>query len=182
MRFSPQLRERTVHPHRVRGDRAFAWNFSLGFALGTCVNAGIIVLVAAVFLATGFGVWRMRTDGRLRSANDVADLGIPNDATAFTAEDLGEPLGAQATLVQFSTAFCAPCRATRQVLTEISTMVDGVRFVEIDAEHHLDLVRRLDIRRTPTVFVLDRGGVVTQRATGQPRKPDVIAALGPLLS
>ncbi|GAA2776151.1 hypothetical protein GCM10020219_053640 [Nonomuraea dietziae] len=54
--------------------------------------------------------------------------------------------------------------------------------VEIDAESRLDLVRELDIMRTPTVLVLDGGGAVVKRASGQPRKADVIAALGAFLS
>ena len=57
-------------------------------------------------------------------------------------------------------------------------MVDGVRHIEVDAESHLDLVRRLDIMRTPTVLVLDASGAIVTRASGQPRKADVIAALG----
>jgi thiol-disulfide isomerase/thioredoxin len=96
----------------------------------------------------------------------------------MTGAELGEPLGERATLVQFSTAFCAPCRATRRILAEVAGMTDGVAHVEIDAESHLDLVRRLDIRRTPTVLVLGPDGRVAKRATGQPRKADVIAALG----
>lgn len=91
---------------------------------------------------------------------------------------LGEGLGERATLVQFSSAFCAPCRATRRVLAEVAGMVPGVTHVEIDAEDHLDLVRRLDILKTPTVLVLDADGRIVRRATGQPRKADVIAALG----
>ena len=57
-------------------------------------------------------------------------------------------------------------------------MVDGVVAVDLDAEAHLDLVRRWDVLRTPTVFVLDATGAVRQRAVGQPRKVDVIAAIG----
>ena len=76
-----------------------------------------------------------------------------------------------------SSAFCAPCRATRRTLAEVEGMVDGVRHVELDAEFHLELVRRLDILRTPTTLVLDRTGAVVKRASGAPRKPDVIAAL-----
>jgi hypothetical protein len=59
-------------------------------------------------------------------------------------------------------------------------MTDGVAHVEIDAESRLDLVRRLDIRRTPTVLVLGPDGRIAKRATGQPSKADVIAALGSL--
>ncbi|MFC3998445.1 TlpA family protein disulfide reductase [Nocardiopsis sediminis] len=98
--------------------------------------------------------------------------------TALTAEDIGAPLGGRATLVQFSSAFCQPCRATRRVLADVGAMVEGVAHVEIDAESRLDLVRRLNILRTPTVLVLDAGGNVVRRASGQPRKADVIAALG----
>ncbi len=94
------------------------------------------------------------------------------------AAELGGELGARATLVQFSTAFCAPCRATRRVLGEVAGMVPGVAHVEIDAEARLDLVRELGILRTPTVLVLDADGRVVRQAAGQPRRADVIAALG----
>ena len=94
------------------------------------------------------------------------------------ADDLGAGLGERATLVQFSTAFCAPCRATRSILAEVAGMVDGVVHVEIDAESRLDLVRRLNVLRTPTVLVLDGRGRIVRRASGRPRKADVIAALG----
>lgn len=96
----------------------------------------------------------------------------------LTAADIGGSLGETATLLQFSTAFCQPCRATRHVLAGVAGMVDGVTHREVDAEANLDLVRRLDIRRTPTVLVLDGDGRVVRRASGQPRKADVIAALG----
>jgi len=96
----------------------------------------------------------------------------------ITGTDLGLPLGQRATLVQFSTAFCAPCRATRRILAEVAGMIDGVAHVEIDAESHLDLVRRLDIRRTPTILVVGPDGRIVKRASGQPRKADVIAAVG----
>jgi thiol-disulfide isomerase/thioredoxin len=79
--------------------------------------------------------------------------------------------------VQFSTAFCQPCRATRRILSDVSALVPGVSHLEIDAESRLDLVRRLDIMRTPTVLVLDSSGNIVKKASGQPRKADVLAAL-----
>ena len=94
------------------------------------------------------------------------------------SRELGGRLGERATLVQFSSAFCAPCRATRRILGEVAAMVPGVAHVEIDAEARLELVRELEILKTPTVLVLDATGRVVRRATGQPRKADVIAALG----
>ena len=60
-------------------------------------------------------------------------------------------------------------------------MIPGVTHVEVDAEAHLDLVRRLDIMRTPTILVLDPAGRVTRRAVGAPRKADLIAALGEVI-
>ncbi len=103
---------------------------------------------------------------------------VRDDGKRLGAAELGESLGERATLVQFSSAFCAPCRATRRVLGEVAGLVPGVTHVEIDAEGHLDLVRRLDILKTPTVLVLDADGRIVRRATGQPRKEEVIAALG----
>lgn len=94
------------------------------------------------------------------------------------ADRIGAELGERATLLQFSSAFCQPCRATRRTLSEVAAMVEGVAHVEIDAEDHLALVRELEVLRTPTVLVLDAAGAIVRRASGQPRKADVIAALG----
>jgi len=106
------------------------------------------------------------------------DAERPGGVDALTPDEVGAELGRRATLVQFSSAFCRPCSATRRVLDEVAAMVDGVGHVEIDAESRLDLVRRLDVVGTPTVLVLDSGGRIVRRASGQPRKADVIAALG----
>jgi thiol-disulfide isomerase/thioredoxin len=104
-----------------------------------------------------------------------------DDGKRLGAAELGQGLGERATLVQFSSAFCAPCRATRRILTGVAAKVPGVTHVEIDAEQRLELVRALDILKTPTVLVLDAEGRIVRRATGQPRTADVIAALGEAL-
>jgi thiol-disulfide isomerase/thioredoxin len=132
---------------------------------------GLVVCVAVLAAASAFGVLHRRRSGRVRVRGR-------DDGKRLGAAELREELGERATLVQFSSAFCAPCRATRRVLGEVAVMVPGVRHVELDAEDNLDLVRRLDILKTPTVLVLDADGRVVRRATGQPRKADVIAALG----
>ena len=147
------------------------------------MNPGLVVLVVAVIAATAFALWRQRTDGRLRRVEPASRAVIGTTADSkpgFPASELGVTLGERATLVQFSTAFCQPCRATRRVLGEVAEMVDGVVAAEVDAEAHLDVVRQLNVMRTPTVFVLDASGSVVQRATGQPRKAEVIAAIGAL--
>jgi thiol-disulfide isomerase/thioredoxin len=134
-------------------------------------TTGLIVCAAVLAGAAVFGLWHRRGDGRLtmRGRDGERRLG---------AAELGEGLGERATLVQFSSAFCAPCRATRRTLAEVAEMVDGVSHVEIDAEERLELVRELGILKTPTVLVLDAAGRIVRRAAGQPRKADVIAALG----
>jgi thiol-disulfide isomerase/thioredoxin len=158
------------------------------------VTPGLIALVAALALALAAGfLWR-RGNGRmrdvgprgaeagpvedetLRSAGAAQELVVPDGR--LTSAELGRSLGERATLVQFSSAFCAPCRATRRILTDVASMVEGVEYIEVDAEAKLDLVRRLNVLRTPTVLVTDGSGRIVKRASGQPRKPDVIAAVG----
>jgi thiol-disulfide isomerase/thioredoxin len=132
---------------------------------------GVMVCVAVLLVASAAGVLHRRRSGRVRVRGR-------DDGKRLGPAELGGELGERATLVQFSSAFCAPCRATRRVLGEVADMVPGVTHVEIDAEAHLGLVRDLEILKTPTVLVLDTDGRIVRRATGQPRKADVIAALG----
>ena len=138
---------------------------------------GLVLLCVAVSLTLLVGLAHRRRDGRLRTAATTAS---PEQDAGLRAvlDELGEIPGERATLIQFSSAFCAPCRATRRILGEVADMVDGVAHVEVDAEQHLDLVRRLGIVKTPTTLVLDAGTVEVKRASGQPRKADVLAALG----
>jgi multisubunit Na+/H+ antiporter MnhE subunit len=81
------------------------------------------------------------------------------------------------TLLQFSSVFCAPCRATRRILRNVAELVPGVVHVEIDADDHLALTRALSIDTTPTTLVLDAAGDESTRATGMPRKADVLRAV-----
>ena len=133
---------------------------------------GVVVLLAALAVAAGLALVLRVVNGRFRARSD---------ADVLTADDLGGALGERATLVHFSSAFCAPCRATRSVLTDVAGRVDGVRVVEVDAEAHLELVRRLDVMRTPTVLVLDARGTIVRRGSGLPRRDQVLAALAPVV-
>lgn len=142
------------------------------------MSQGIWVLVVVVALAVAFGGWRIVRDGRFSSRRSPAGAGGPVAPAAVPRLDGLGPMGDRATLLQFSSAFCAPCRATRRVLGEVAEIVPGVRHVEIDAESHLELVRRLDVRRTPTVLLLNADGVISTRASGQPTRQQVVAALG----
>jgi thiol-disulfide isomerase/thioredoxin len=148
------------------------------------VSTGSWVVVIAVAAAIGFGLYRAAVDGRFRGTHRIRDVepeavAEPADSvlagTAWAAE-----LGERATLLQFSSAFCAPCRATRHVLADVAARTEGVTHLEVDAEHHLDLVRRLGILRTPTTLVLDGAGREYTRASGAPRRDQVESALADL--
>lgn len=128
----------------------------------------VVALAAVVAVAVAAGLWRRRVDGRVRVAAAGEVLG--------TAE-LRAPLGERATLVQFSTDFCQPCKAARRVLAASAAGTPGVAHVEVDAAVRDDLVRRFGVRRTPTLLVLDRDGRVVRRAAGVPAAAELDAAL-----
>jgi thiol-disulfide isomerase/thioredoxin len=136
------------------------------------VLAGAIVVAAVLVLATVAALALRRRDGRLSGPRRPAARRRP-----LTVTELGQPLGSQATLLQFSSSFCAPCRAARQLLADVAGRNAGVTHVEIDVADRLDLVRLLDVRRTPTLFVLGPQGQITGRASGLPRRDEVMAAV-----
>lgn len=149
------------------------------------MTTGTVALLIAVVAALAVGFWRAYADGRFRGTHRVRGA---EGAEAEPVESVWEILvtsgaagtaapGELATLLQFSSAFCAPCRATRRVLGEVAEIVPGVDHVEVDAEHHLELVRRLGVLRTPTTLVLDGEGHERFRAAGLPTKPQVLQAL-----
>ena len=159
------------------------------------MTAGVIALIVVLIVVTPLGLLWRRRQGVLRAPTTrmTGTASAPAPAAAggtpaapergrLTPADLRHDLGDRATLVQFSSAFCAPCRGTRQILGDVANLVDGVAYVEIDAESRLDLVRRLNVLSTPTVLVLGPDGTITKQATGQPRKPDVLAALGEVVT
>jgi thiol-disulfide isomerase/thioredoxin len=125
-----------------------------------------IVLVAA----TGFGIWFQRTRGEFRKKKTV-------NGPKLTAAIVGTELGSRATMVQFSSAFCTPCRATKVLLEDMVKNMPDVHYAHIDAESHLELVRKLDIRSTPTTLFLNGAGVEVGRAMGTPKRAQVQAAI-----
>ncbi|MCZ2859261.1 TlpA family protein disulfide reductase [Blastococcus sp. VKM Ac-2987] len=85
------------------------------------------------------------------------------------------PAAADLTVVQFSTAFCGPCRATRARLAGLQATRPGLAVVQVDAESHLAEVRELGVQQTPTLFFLDRAGRVVARTSGAPRPAELTA-------
>jgi thiol-disulfide isomerase/thioredoxin len=128
-------------------------------------------LLAVLALAGALGLLRRSRDGRTRSVDASGAV------TGLRPEQFGAELGARATLLQFSSPYCSPCRTARRLLAGLAADLEGVAHVELDATEHLDLVRDLDVRRTPTVLVLDARGRVRSRAVGVPTRHDLVAAL-----
>lgn len=146
------------------------------------MSSGAWILLVAVVAASAFGVYRALSDGRFRGTHRVRGVdAVAADGITEPSVLAGTPwsddLGERATLLQFSSAFCAPCRGTRRILEQVTSTVPGVVHLEVDAEHHLDVVRRLGILRTPTTLVLDRHGHEVSRASGAPTKEQVLSAL-----
>ena len=121
-------------------------------------------------IASAYGFWWKRSRGAIRSKKSMPDHRL-------TAAVLGEELGSRATMVQFSSAFCAPCKATHALLSQMVIPMNDVKHIHIDAESHLELVRQLDIRSTPTTLFLNSQGVEVGRAAGTPKREQVLAAL-----
>ncbi len=92
-------------------------------------------------------------------------------------QDLGAALGERATVVQFSSTFCAPCRSTRYVAERAVATTTGVAYADLDVADHLELGERLGIDVTPTVLVLDARGEVVRRASGVPTLAQLRSAL-----
>ncbi len=124
---------------------------------------------AALTAATAFGLARLARHGRLRPATGLLDPGL--------LSRLGVQPGTPITLLQFSAQYCAQCRPARAVLAEVAETTDGVQHIEVDVDVHPDAVQALDVRRVPTVLVIDGAGRVVSRAVGAPTRERVLDAL-----
>ena len=131
----------------------------------------LLPIVIVLALASAYGIWYQRSRGAIR---DKERAGI------ITAQMIGAPLGTRASLVQFSSAFCTPCRATRALLENVVEGLSDVVHIDIDAEDHLELVRELNILSTPTTLILDSRGHEVGRAVGAPKREHVLNALAAL--
>jgi thioredoxin-like negative regulator of GroEL len=132
---------------------------------------GAAVLVAALAVTAVAAWWLRARNGAVRAAGTQE-----NDVAPSVFQRLGvDPTAADLTVVQFSTAFCGPCRTTKARLEHLRSTRPGLAYVHVDAESHLDEVRELDVRRTPTLFYLDREGQLIGRSSGAPRADELTA-------
>ena len=116
---SPRSQSRSDVMHLASGSRNAG---EPSHALETGVT-GIVILGVAVVVAVGFGLFRRVTDGRFGADAGRLDVTVRRPPVRARLPDAMPEvaLGERATLVQFSSAFCAPCRTTRVVLADVAT-------------------------------------------------------------
>lgn len=141
-----------------------------------------LVIVAVVAVATAVGLlWRSR-NGRVRVTTGVADA-----APVVRPSDVGlearseSPFGSAATLLQFSTEFCAYCPQTRVLLGGLAAKHPGVEHVDIDLTRAPAIADRFKVLQTPTTLVLDGEGRIRARIGGAPRPVELAEQLDHIL-
>jgi len=137
--------------------------------------SAILVVLGLIAVSTVLGaIWKRRS-GRVASTGG-AQIVRPADVGAQ------QPFGERATLLQFSTEFCAYCPATRRLLGAIAERTDGVAHVDIDLTHSPELAQRFRVLQTPTTLLLDERGAVRGRIGGAPRPGELEASLASILN
>ena len=91
--------------------------------------------------------------------------------------EFGGKYGSRLTILQFSTTFCSECRTAKSIVKDVVKDFKDITYVEVDAESNLDLVRRVNIRSTPTTIFLDSKGFEIARAKGAPKRDQLIKAI-----
>lgn len=73
-------------------------------------------------------------------------------------------------LVEFTAAWCGPCRQLAPVLERLAGEYAGhVRFAAVDVDHEPQLAQRYDVRSMPTCLVLRDGREVGRIIGARPR-------------
>jgi thiol-disulfide isomerase/thioredoxin len=140
------------------------------------MSSGGYVLLAVLALSAAFGIYRKLSDGKLREEIVPPLQGL----TEHLHLDHDHP--PQVTFLQFSSEFCQPCRVTNKVLEEVTNSFPAICHIELDVVEHMDLVKTYAITRTPTTLIIDKAGTVHFRATGVPKKSELISAVTELVA
>jgi thiol-disulfide isomerase/thioredoxin len=131
--------------------------------------ASLVTVLGLVAIAAALGlVFRART-GRIHTVQAGASIPVIRPADVASEATFGH----RATLLQFSTEFCAPCRGTRVLLGELAADRDGVVHVDVDLTDRPELARRFSVSQTPTILLLDGSGAVRARIAGAPRRDEL---------
>jgi len=129
-----------------------------------------LLLVFVLISASGIGIYYQRRAGVIKRKKRLR----------LSPAELGSDYGDRATIVQFSTTFCSSCRAAKGLIKDVVKDQSDIKYLEIDAESNLDLVRKVDIKSTPTTLFLDKDGFEIARATGAPKRDQLIKVVASL--
>jgi thiol-disulfide isomerase/thioredoxin len=115
------------------------------------IAAAAVAIISLVYLA-----WR-RPPGRLIRL-ELGDLGVEGPV-----------------IVQFTTRYCAPCRAARP---ELESLAEGaaIRYTQIDVGERPEVARQYGVRTVPTIVVAARSGRVLGKWTALPGNGEIAAA------
>ena len=130
----------------------------------------LLLLVFVLISASGIGIYYQRRAGVIKRKKRLR----------LSPAELGSDYGDRATIVQFSTTFCSSCRAAKGLIKDVVKDQSDIKYLEIDAESNLDLVRKVDIKSTPTTLFLDKDGFEIARATGAPKRDQLIKVVASL--
>lgn len=130
--------------------------------------SSLLLVVLVLFISTIFGIWHKKSRGGFKSGKRKLEI---------SSKEIGANLGTRLTFLQFSSAFCAPCRTTKILLNSLTENIPDVQHIDIDAESHIELARKLNILSTPTTIVLNSDGAEVGRATGVPKREQILNLL-----
>jgi thioredoxin 1 len=78
-------------------------------------------------------------------------------------------------VVDFGATWCGPCRKLKPVLDEISSTLDkSVKFVKVDADDNLELLKKYSVSGLPSLLVFKNGEPV-ERMAGLVTKSTIIS-------
>jgi thiol-disulfide isomerase/thioredoxin len=121
------------------------------------VTARLAIATAAVAtISLAYVAWR-RPPGRLIRL-DLVDLGVDGPV-----------------IVQFTTRYCAPCRAARPKLESLAEGA-AIRYTQIDVGERPEVARQYGVRTVPTIVVAARSGRVLGKWTALPGNGEIAAA------
>jgi thioredoxin 1 len=89
------------------------------------------------------------------------------DDTHFDAHVLESD---QPVLVDFTAAWCAPCRVMNPVLEELSGERDDMRFVKLDVDANATTAARYGVLSMPTFMVFKAGEPVLTLVGARPKR------------
>jgi thioredoxin 1 len=98
----------------------------------------------------------------------------------FTAEVLEAP---EPVLVDFTAAWCPPCRVMDPVVQAIDAERDDLRVVQVDVDDSLDVAARYGVLSMPTFMLFRHGEPVLTLLGARPRRrleAELDAALAPV--